>query len=112
MAISVFIKEGLHDYLSQVHQAKHSEVKGALLLSKRHLWVSSLSPEGTNGQHLVWWGVSNMPFIYAHTSQHPVASCCLVAFQEEDFGGVAEWELVFCFCVTGLNSREAHCHSR
>lgn len=38
MAISVFIKEGLHDYLSQVQQAKHSSVKGASLLSERHVW--------------------------------------------------------------------------
>lgn len=53
-----------------------------------------------------------MPFIYAHTSQDPVASYCLVAFQKEDFGVVAEWELVFCFCVTRLNVEEAHCLSR
>lgn len=51
-----------------------------------------------------------MPFIYAHTSQDPVASYYLVAFQEEDFGVVAEWELVF--YVPGLNIKEAHCHSR
>lgn len=52
-----------------------------------------------------------MPFIYAHTSQDPVASYCLVAFQK-DFGVVAGWELVFCFCVTVLNIEETHCHSR
>lgn len=38
VAISVMIKESLHDYLSQVQQTAHSEVKKGFLLSKRHVW--------------------------------------------------------------------------
>lgn len=65
---------------------------------------NKVSPQGTNEQQLVWWGVPNMPFIYAHTSQDPVASNYLVAFWKEDFEVVAEWGIgVLLLCENSHN---------